>query len=61
MCSTLPDFLQEIDKNLSPARPSLRPVAEYKKRFNLATHRIHRNLNNLTNHHRRIHKSVHGF
>jgi len=69
MCSTLPNFPQGIDKNWQKmARPSLRPaldkysvcqgpVAEYKKRFNLATYRIH---HNLTNHHRRIRKPVQG-
>ena len=41
-------FLEGMDKNLSPckwgmARPSLRPVAEYKERFNLALYRIHHN------------------
>lgn len=51
-----PQFNQSII-----ARLSLRTVAEYKKRFDLATHRIHHNLNNSTNHHRRIRKPVHGF
>ena len=44
-------FLKGMDKNLSPckwgmARPSLRPVEEYKERFNFAQYRIHHNRAN---------------
>ena len=44
-------FLEGIDKNLSPCkwgmvRPSLRPVEEYKERFNFAQYRIHHNRAN---------------